>query len=86
MDPKQYLTELESALEQYRFREVRALTDQIDPAIFDLPQIKKARIREIDKPYPPNSGLRDYSAKSLAVQELFNEIYVAAHLHHICAL
>src|SRR6516164_5905327 len=42
MEPKQYLTELESALEQYRFREVRALTDQIDPAIFELPQIKKA--------------------------------------------
>ena len=42
MEPKQYLTELESALEQYRFREVRALTDQIDPTTFDLPQIKKA--------------------------------------------
>ena len=42
MEPKQYLTELESALEQYRFRDVRALTDQIDPASFDLPQIKKA--------------------------------------------
>ncbi|HET7384413.1 MAG TPA: serine protease [Pseudolabrys sp.] len=42
MGPKQYLTELESALEQYRFREVRALTDQIDPATFDLLQIKKA--------------------------------------------
>jgi hypothetical protein len=42
MEPKQYLTELESALEQYRFREVRALTDRIDPTIFDLPQIKKA--------------------------------------------
>jgi Trypsin-like peptidase domain/Tetratricopeptide Repeats-Sensor len=42
MEPKQYLTELESALEQYRFRDVRALTDQIDPATFDLPQIKKA--------------------------------------------
>ena len=42
MQPKQYLTELESALEQYRFREVRALTDQIDPSTFDLPQIKKA--------------------------------------------
>jgi len=42
MQPKQYLTELESALEQYRFREVRALTDQIDPTTFDLPQIKKA--------------------------------------------
>src|SRR5215471_17216835 len=42
MEPKQYLTELESALEQYRFREVRALTDQIDPAAFNLPQIKRA--------------------------------------------
>jgi hypothetical protein len=42
MEPKQYLTELQSALEQYRFRDVRALTDQIDPAGFDLPQIKKA--------------------------------------------
>ena len=41
MEPKQYLTELESALEQYRFRDVRALTDQIDPTTFDLPQIKK---------------------------------------------
>ena len=42
MQPKQYLTELESALEQYRFREVRTLTDQIDPSSFDLLQIKKA--------------------------------------------
>ena len=42
MQSKQYLTELESALEQYRFREVRALTDQIDPSAFDLPQIRKA--------------------------------------------
>lgn len=42
MEPKQYLTELESALEQYRFRDVRALTDQIDPTTFDLPQIKTA--------------------------------------------
>ena len=42
MQPKQYLAELQSALEQYRFREVRALTDQIDPSAFDLPQIKKA--------------------------------------------
>jgi hypothetical protein len=41
MEPKQYLAELESALEQYRFRDVRALTDQVDPASFDLPQIKK---------------------------------------------
>ena len=42
MEPKQYLTELESALGQYRFSEVRALTDEIDPTTFDLPQIKKA--------------------------------------------
>jgi hypothetical protein len=42
MQPKEYLTELESALAQYRFREIRALTDQIDPSAFDLPQIKKA--------------------------------------------
>jgi hypothetical protein len=42
MQPKQYLAELQSALEQYRFREVRALTDQVDPTAFDLPQIKKA--------------------------------------------
>src|SRR5262245_64406585 len=42
MQPRQYLTELESALEQYRYGEVRALTDQIDPSAFDLPQIKKA--------------------------------------------
>jgi len=40
MEPKQYLTELESALEQYRFGDIRALTDQIDPTTFDLPQIK----------------------------------------------
>src|SRR5262245_28299076 len=42
MQPRQYLTELESALEQYRFGEVRTLTDQIDPSVLDLPQIKKA--------------------------------------------
>jgi len=42
MDPKQYLVERRLALEHYRFREVRTLTDQIDPAAFDLPQIKKA--------------------------------------------
>jgi len=41
MQPRQYLTELESALEQYRFGEVRTLTDQIDPSAFDLPQVKK---------------------------------------------
>src|SRR5262245_44938593 len=42
MEPKQYLTQLESVLGQYRFGEVRTLTDQIDPAAFDLPQIRKA--------------------------------------------
>src|SRR5215510_11597597 len=42
MQPRQYLTELESALEQYRYGEVRTLTDQIDPSAFDLLQIKKA--------------------------------------------
>jgi Trypsin-like peptidase domain/MAP3K TRAFs-binding domain len=42
MDPKKYLAELQCALQQYRFRDVRPLTDQIDPAAFDLPQIKKA--------------------------------------------
>ena len=42
MDPKRYLAELQCALQQYRFRDVRPLTDQIDPATFDLPQIKKA--------------------------------------------
>src|SRR4029077_14065995 len=31
----------ESALGQYRFGEIRALTDQIDPASFALPHIKK---------------------------------------------
>ena len=42
MAPKQYLAELELALGHYRFGEVRLLTDQVDPASFDLPQIKKA--------------------------------------------
>lgn len=42
MDPKHYLVELRSALEEYRFRDVRTLTDQIDPSAFELPQIKTA--------------------------------------------
>lgn len=42
MEPNEYLTELKSALQEYRFRDVRNLTDQIDPAAFELPQIKKA--------------------------------------------
>jgi hypothetical protein len=39
---EKYLAELQSALEQYRFRDVRFLTDQINPASFNVPQIKKA--------------------------------------------
>lgn len=42
MGPNDYLTELESALREYRFRDVRVLTDQIDPMAFTVPQIKKA--------------------------------------------
>lgn len=42
MGPKEYLTELKSALQEYRFRDVRNLTDQIDPSTFELAQIKKA--------------------------------------------
>jgi hypothetical protein len=42
MRPEAYLNELNAALQQYRFRDVRALTDQVDPAAFELPQIKKA--------------------------------------------
>lgn len=41
MDPKQYVAELTRACEEYRVRDVRALTDQIDPSAFDLLQIKK---------------------------------------------
>jgi Trypsin-like peptidase domain/MAP3K TRAFs-binding domain len=42
MDPKQYLAELIKATDEYRIRDVQALTDKIDPLAFDLPQIKKA--------------------------------------------
>ncbi len=42
MGPGDYLAELASALEEYRFRDVRPLTDQIDPASFAPAQIKKA--------------------------------------------
>jgi hypothetical protein len=41
MGPNDYLTALKSALREYRFRDVRTLTDQIDPVAFELPQIKK---------------------------------------------
>jgi hypothetical protein len=42
MGPNDYLAELKSALDEYRFRDVRILTDQVDPSAFVLPQIKKA--------------------------------------------
>ena len=42
MTPDEFLTELASALSEYRFRDVRALTEAIDPAAFSLPQIRKA--------------------------------------------
>jgi hypothetical protein len=42
MEPNDYLVELGAALDEYRFRDVRALTDQIDPSRFDLSQIRKA--------------------------------------------
>ena len=41
MDPDSFLIELTSALEQFRFSEVRSLTDRIDPTAFSLPQIRK---------------------------------------------
>ena len=42
MSPGDYLAELGAALDEYRFRDVRALTDRIDPSRFTLPQIRKA--------------------------------------------
>lgn len=42
MDPTTYLVELQAALQEYRFRDVRALTNKIDPSAFELPQIKKS--------------------------------------------
>jgi Trypsin-like peptidase domain/Tetratricopeptide Repeats-Sensor len=42
MGPNDYLAELSSALDEYRFRDVRALTDRIDPSLFAPNQIKKA--------------------------------------------
>jgi hypothetical protein len=41
MDPDSFLIELTSALEQFRFSEVRPLTDRIDPTAFSLLQIRK---------------------------------------------
>ncbi len=42
MGPRDYLAELASAVDEYRYRDVRALTDQIDPSLFSLSEIKKA--------------------------------------------
>lgn len=42
MKPNEYLTELALALKEYRVRDVRALTDRIDPSAFQLLHIKKA--------------------------------------------
>ena len=41
MKSNEYLTELQLALGEYRFNDVRALTDQMEPASFELSQIKK---------------------------------------------
>ena len=42
MNPATYLVELQAALQEYRFLDVRALTNHIDPSSFELPQIKKS--------------------------------------------
>jgi hypothetical protein len=42
MEPNEYLAELKSALQEYRFRDVRDLTDRVNVTAFEFPQIKKA--------------------------------------------
>ncbi|RPH79310.1 MAG: DUF4071 domain-containing protein [Nitrospiraceae bacterium] len=42
MRPEDYLVELKNALDEYRFRDVRSLTDKIDPTEFQDKQIKIA--------------------------------------------
>jgi len=42
MKPAEYLAELKKALDEYRFRDIRALTDRMDPSGFSLPEVKKA--------------------------------------------
>jgi hypothetical protein len=42
MSPDEYLEELKQAVEEYRLGDVGPLTDQIDPAQFDVKQSKKA--------------------------------------------
>jgi hypothetical protein len=43
MVPNQYLTELRKALEEYRFKDVRSLTDKIDLPPLSLPQEARPR-------------------------------------------
>jgi hypothetical protein len=42
MESVEYLAELTKALDEYRFGDIRSLTDRIDPSGFSLPQVKKA--------------------------------------------
>jgi hypothetical protein len=42
MEPVAFLVELAKALNEYRFGDIRALTDHIDPSGFSLSQVKKA--------------------------------------------
>lgn len=41
MNPNDYLFELKNALDEYRYLDVRSLTNKIDPSAFDLLQVKK---------------------------------------------
>jgi hypothetical protein len=42
MKTGEYFAELEKALDEYRFQDIRILTDRIDPSGFSLPEMKKA--------------------------------------------
>ena len=42
MEPTEYLDRLASALDRYRYEELRPLADHIDPAAFTPAQVKKA--------------------------------------------
>jgi hypothetical protein len=44
MGPNQYLTELRKALEEYRFKDVRSLTDKIDLPPLSFPKSKKRSV------------------------------------------
>lgn len=41
MGPNEYLKELGLAIDEYRFRDVRCLTDKIDPGTFEMTHVKK---------------------------------------------